>query len=371
MKKICILTSVHPRYDTRIFIKQARSLVRAGYDVTLLVADGFGCEKKDDIHIIDVGIGSMGRMSRMTRIVLLLYRKALSIDASIYHFHDPELITAGLLLKAQRKRVIYDVHEDYQKAILSRNYLNPSLRKITSDLFAIYERFGAKFFTGVVPATHAIAKRFESLNRNVVVVQNFPIQDDPADTEVPWKTRSDTVAYVGAISVLRGVKEMVNAVGLASEGIDVTLALAGNFSPQSLKKEIEYLDGWKHTQYLGYLPHENVTQLLCGIKAGLVLFHPEPNHIFSQPNKLFEYMSAGIPVIASHFPYWRRIIEGSRCGICVDPLNTQEIAVAIRWILEHPEEAELMGKNGRREVQERYNWSVEENKFLSFYEKLL
>jgi len=371
MKKVCILTSVHPRYDTRIFIKQAQSLVKAGYDVTLIVADGFGCEKKDGIHIIDVGVSSIGRISRMTRIALLMYKKALGINAHIYHFHDPELITVGLLLKIQGKHVIYDVHEDYPKAILSKYYLNPPMRKFTSSLFEVFERFGAKYFTGIVPATPAIAKRFASFNRNIIVVQNFPVHDDLIDMKISWKKRSDIVAYIGAISALRGVKEMVNAIGLASEGINVTLALAGKFSSQSLKKEVECLDGWRHIQYLGHLPQEKVTGLLCRVKAGLVVFHGEPNHIFSQPNKLFEYMSAGIPVIASNFPLWRKIIDESNSGICIDPLSPREIAEAVRWIIEHPKESETMGQNGRKEIQEKYNWSMEEKKLLLFYESLL
>jgi glycosyltransferase involved in cell wall biosynthesis len=102
-----------------------------------------------------------------------------------------------------------------------------------------------------------------------------------------------------------------------------------------------------------------------------VLFHPVPNHVFAQPNKMFEYMSAGIPVIASDFPLWKAIIEGNKCGICVDPLNPDEIADAIEWIAQHPNEAEEMGNNGRRAVETIYNWDIERNKLLAFYQKII
>ena len=105
--------------------------------------------------------------------------------------------------------------------------------------------------------------------------------------------------------------------------------------------------------------------------AGMILFHPEPNHVDAQPNKMFEYMSAGMPVIASNFPLWREIMEGSECGICVDPLNSEEIAKAIQFIIKHPAKAEQMGKNGRRALVDRYNWEMEEKKLLGFYKKVL
>jgi glycosyltransferase involved in cell wall biosynthesis len=121
---------------------------------------------------------------------------------------------------------------------------------------------------------------------------------------------------------------------------------------------------------LGFVDRESVRATMARSMAGMVLFHPEPNHIDAQPNKMFEYMSAGIPVIASNFPLWREIIEGAKCGICVSPLDPEEIAGTIRWIIEHPAEAKQMGKNGRRAVEERYNWDIEEKKLLGFYSTL-
>ena len=104
--------------------------------------------------------------------------------------------------------------------------------------------------------------------------------------------------------------------------------------------------------------------------AGVVLYHPELNHINAQPNKMFEYMAAGIPVIASDFPLWKEILEGARCGVCVDPLDPDQIADAIRWIVDHPEQAEQMGKNGRKAIIERYNWKREEDTLLGLYRGL-
>lgn len=370
--KICIFTSAHPRYDIRIFIKQAKSFARAGYDTTLLVADGQGNEKNDRIKIFDIGAGKGGRIGRMTMTVLSMFKKARSINADSYHFHDPELIPVGLLLKLRGKKVVYDVHEDYPRSILSRPYLHPWLRKIVSIAFEMLETFAAKKFAGVSCATPWIGKRFKLLNDNTEVIQNFPILGELQSSEYSsWEKRPNKVAYVGVISDLRGAKEMVEAAGYATQKTRIHLLLGGKFDPQSYKTEIEQLKGWKQTEFVGFLSRKGVASLFGRIKAGLVLFHPDPNHIMAQPNKLFEYMSAGIPVIASDFIFWREVVTMSGCGLLVDPLNPVHIAEAITKIIENPEMAEEMGKKGRQAVEKRYNWQIEEKKLLKFYHRLI
>src|SRR5690606_31066433 len=113
-----------------------------------------------------------------------------------------------------------------------------------------------------------------------------------------------------------------------------------------LQGQLEARPGWRHVRFLGWQPRTVLPGLMHDVRAGLVLFHPEPNHIEAMPNKMFEYMSAGLPVIASDFPLWREIIEGAQCGLLVDPMNPDAIADAMRWIDAHPEEAAEMGRNG-------------------------
>jgi len=299
--KVCILTSVHLPFDTRIFHKEAKSLSKAGYNVALVAQHGKD-EIVDGIRIIPLP-KPKNRLERMTKTVWLAYQKALKIDADIYHFHDPELIPIGLLLKRHGKRVIYDVHEDYPEAIPSKHYLSLWVRKLIAWVFEKFERFAANSLSGIIPATPTIAKRFESINKSTVIIQNFPILSEfHTGKTVPWRKRSNAVVYVGGIVVMRGAKEMVEAIRLTSKKTNVRLILAGNFYPRSLRKEIESMEGWKQTEYLGYLSYEKVASLLGRVKIGLVLIHPEPRYQVSYPVKLFEYMSAGIPVIASDFP---------------------------------------------------------------------
>ena len=75
-------------------------------------------------------------------------------------------------------------------------------------------------------------------------------------------------------------------------------------------------------------------------------------------------------MIASNFPLWREIVEGSQSGICVDPLDPKAIGEAIQYLIDHPVEAEQMGKNGRKAVEQKYNWTIEEQKLLKLYRDL-
>jgi len=152
---------------------------------------------------------------------------------------------------------------------------------------------------------------------------------------------------------------------------DVKLILCGSFSPSSYEKEIRNLKGFEKVEYISWVKQEVAYSLMCAADVGIVNFLPVPNYINAMPNKLFEYMLAGLPVIASNFPLWKEIIENNKCGICVDPLSPKEIADAIIYLMEHVDEAKKMGENGRKAVIEKYNWENEGEKLLNLYMEIL
>jgi len=341
--------------------------VTAGYDVSLVVADGKGDEQRDGVNIYDVG-RSKGRVDRIRNTTGSVFEKAKNLSADIYHLHDPELIPIGLKLKKLGKKVIFDAHEDVPKQLLSKPYLNRPLRVILSWAFRVYESWACKRFDAIVTATPYIRDKFLAINRKSTDINNFPLLGELAVGEVNWTLKKNEICYIGGIASIRGIRQVVKAMAVIKS--DSRLQLGGRFSEQDVEVELKAQSAWCKVDELGFVSREGVRDVLARSVAGLVTFWPEPNHIDAQPNKMFEYMSAGVPVIASNFPLWREIIEGNDCGLCVDPMDPKAIADAIDFLLNNPARAEQMGRNGQRAVNVRYNWAIEERKFLDLYASL-
>jgi hypothetical protein len=367
-----ILTTVHSRGDTRIRVKEAASLKRAlDEDIALYVQDGKGEGEcgKTRVRVVDTGAPSQGRLRRMLLGGMGMYRAVRWARPRIAHFHDPELIPVGILLKLNGARVVYDIHEDVPRQILSKHWIPAWLRRPVSWAAAGVEWVAARAFDGIVAATPTIARRFPA--HKTVTVQNFPILDELVTPEsVPYAQRPHHFAYVGGITPIRGSREMVRAIARLADD-SARLQLAGGFSPAGHGHELAAEAGWARVDFHGWAGRPEVARLLGSVRAGLVLFLPLPNHVDAQPNKMFEYMAAGLPVIASDFPLWREIVDGAACGLLVDPDRPEAIAEAMQWILDHPDEAEAMGQRGRKAVEERYNWENEAEKLVRFYRELL
>lgn len=375
--RIVHFTSVHPATDTRIFHRQCRWLAAAGAQVTLIATGetpcvGLSADNGTDPRVrLRMLPRPRHRGQRLTRTFAAMLVAAWREPADLYHFHDPELILAGMLLRLTGRRVVYDVHEDVPRQILSKPWIPRPFRSLIAGLVRGCEAVAARTLSGFVVAWPAIAPRFPA--GRTVVVGNFPALDEllPA-TLTPYEQRPPDVAYVGGISRIRSAQEMVAAMALLPEEFCAArLHLAGTFSDPALEARVAAQDGWTRTCFHGWQGRDQVAELLNRVRAGIVVMYPEPNHLNAYPNKLFEYMAAGIPVVASDFPLWREIVETAGCGLLVPPRDPAALAAAITWLLAHPQVAAAMGAAGQQAVRRRYNWEREATGLLRLYLQIL
>ncbi len=363
--KVCILTSVHPPFDGRIFHKEAKTLVKAGYNVTL-IAKHNKKEVVDGVKIIPLP-KPRNRFERMTRVVWKLFRLALKEKADIYHFHDPELIPVGLVLKLFGKKVIYDVHEDVPQQILNKDWIGSYIvRKIISFIFKGFENPSCVFFNGIVAARPDIAKKFSP--RKTINLRNFPILElidkvEPLNID----KQKRIIIYAGGLTRIRGIKEIIQAMEFVGEKAE--LWLLGKWESEEFKKECEKVEGWKYTRYLDYMPYGKHYSFIKMANIGVINFLPLPNQQKSMPNKPFEYMACSLPMVMSNFPYWKEIF--GECALFVNPYNPKEIAEKILYLLDNSDKAKRLGNNGRRLVEEKYSWEAEQRGLLDIYKKVL
>lgn len=368
LNRVVHLTTVHLRNDIRILLKECTALTQAGYDVHLVVADGLGDAVLEGVPVYDVGAKPKSRIKRMWLQPKKAEKKIRELNPSIVHFHDPELLPLGVKLAKKGICVIYDAHEDVPRQNLTKEYIPAIIRPLVALLFEFYENRAIKKLFGVVAATPHIERRFIEQGRTVVNVNNYPILDELVDLNLgEKKTRKKQICYIGAISRLRGVLELIQALPLVPE---VRLTLCGNFSGDDFENELRNEIGWSQVDYLGQVDRAAVRQVMGNSFAGVVTFLSAPNHVDAQPNKLFEYMSANLPVVGSHFPLWKKIIVDTGCGVCVDPSSPKAIAHAIHMLLSDPDKVEQMGQAGRDAVLNKYNWSIESKKLITFYDTL-
>lgn len=368
-RKICHLTSVHTPFDIRIFYKECKTLVQAGYEMVILAPHNYD-EIFDGIRIRAVPIPK-NRIQRMTLTIFYILRAALKENAHLYHLHDPELLLMSFFLRIAGKKVIYDMHENLPKAILSKSWIHILLRRSVAISARLVERFLAVDLP-VVYAEHSYVNYYPWVKKYAVVL-NMPVTSLMRNIHEE-KYPHATLGYIGNVSPERGSIIAIETIHfLKQNGLVLHFECIGQVSDRHRQELLNLcrqydLDG---INVRGHLPPAKSWALVSRCQIGLAILHPVPNYIDSYPTKIFEYMALGLPFITSNFPLYREVIEKEKCGLCVDPLDPEAIAAAIRWITDNPSEARKMGENGRRAVKEKYNWETESTKLLELYDNIL
>lgn len=310
------------------------------------------------------------RLGRMFGLTWRALRRALRQRADVYHLHDPELLPIGAILKLlTRRKVIYDVHENVPAQIRTKSWIPYKLRPAVALSYRLGERLFLGLMDAVVLAEDSYLSQY-SRCRKALVIHNYPLLTAPTKKAA---TSTFQAVYVGGVTEQRGASAMVKAAGsLEERGVNLRWVVAGPIHPRDLESALrEATAEISGFDIVGAVTYETGQRLIANADVGLAVLKPTPNYIESLPTKLLEYMMAGIPVIASDFPLWREIVEGNKCGLIVNPLDPKAIAGAIEFLIRHPEEARGMGENGRRAVEEKYNWQEEAKKLTSLYDRIL
>lgn len=368
--KVCYFTTKSSS-DIRIFEKECSSLVKEGYSVTL-VSPNSKSEIKNGVTIIGVDFLQKNTFARLFILPYKLYKKALTINADIYHFNEPSALHYGLLLKLRGKKVIFDSFEDHPTLILEHKVLPSFLMKLISKLYAFYEYHMCRNFDAIILCYHWTQERLAKACKNNDLIFNFPIIKSDSDLYIDRNIDNNTICYAGLFSEMWNIDNILTAV---SKIDDIRFNLAGHGSDQIISKYKSNI-GWGKVNFIGKIKHDEVFDLVYSKSAiGMALLDYIPlckgNVGNMSNNKFFEYLLSGIPIICTDFILWRDIVEKYNCGICVNPRNIDEIVTAINFLHANPEIAFQMGANGRKIVFEKYNWQEEEKKLLKMYKKII
>ena len=365
-------TSVHPWEDTRIFLKMARYSVKAGRPVYLIGIDRNAREEQNFardgviIHLLP-GTDIRNRADRLFKGAKRVVDHAVRVHPTIVHFHDPEMIPFVASAKFNRASIIFDAHEDVPALVYSRGWIPGPAKPLFKLAAQGLERLASSRFDAVIGATPAITERFPEKG---VTIQNFPISGELATATVDadqWESRPNRGIYVGGMSTARGILPLIRGIGKSKliEGFD----LVGAPDTSLPERELMKTPGIEKVTRHGQQPRSALPGLLAQARFGVVTFLAHPNHVNAQPNKLFEYMSAGLPVLTSDFPLWREIVGA--LGEYVDPEDSDAIGEGIDKLLSADTETQFTrSEAAARRIAEHFTWERESSKLEALYERL-
>jgi glycosyltransferase involved in cell wall biosynthesis len=367
---VCHITSVHVPTDSRILFHECRSLA-SRYRTLLLCRDDEGSRTLEGVEIIALP-RPKGRFARFAGRKEMV-TAARDTGASLFHFHDPELLPVMAdLQRISDKPVIYDVHEHYPDAMDQKAWIPAPLRPAAGRWADRLERDHAPAFQAIVVADAALRERFEAFHRRVVQLDNYPpLALFPAPRSIP--SGPPTLVYVGSVSKVRGFYQMAEVIERVRERIpDARLLIYGRPTEEVARDLPRFLETLPPgaVEMRGPISYGDIGQALHDAWVGLSLLQPHPKYEKNVSMKVFDYMAAGLPYVASGFAPLRDATGGVG-GSLVTPGSVGEAASAVLGLLENAESRDLAGREGRDLVEKSLNWESREPSLFGLYEDLL
>ncbi|MBC2176423.1 glycosyltransferase family 4 protein [Listeria booriae] len=368
-KKIMMFSSVHVWNDTRIFYKEAMTLADAGFEVDFYAIDN-GMEVVEHpglrVHLLPASTSRLARPLRWRK----LYKIAKASDAMYYHIHDPELLL--LLPKLRKKKpdaiLTYDMHENFPADIETKTWIPALLRKPLKKWILRMEKHTMASCDHIIFAEESYLASYEHIDCKKTTIYNYPTY-----MEAIPKTASEspfTLIYVGSITEDRGIFEMLELIRRLQEKRPTAYCLK-LLGPMTNSLEIEVQEFiTKHkleavVQVYGRVPYPEIWQAYAASDLGLCLLHPIPNYLQSMATKLYEYMAASLPILASDFPDWQNFIEKHQSGAVSSPFDTEKLISEVEKRAANPHLYAQEGERGRLAYEQEYHWGIEAQKMLS------
>lgn len=373
-KKICFITTVHHAYDTRIYFKEILSLVKAGYFINYIVKENSFNTEVPNIKLYPLP-NRQGIWNRLKN-VFIASKLAIQLNSRIYHFHDPELIILGLILKIfYRKVVIYDIHEIHFDEIKHKPYLLKPIALIISAIYQLIELIATKIFDKNILSETMYRNYYKG--DNFLVVQNFILSKYIIEEKQVVKESANelNIVYIGSITEIRGIFEIINFATMIKALPNVTIHLIGPFDAQGLEKKVRELINHRDLNHMFkiygrlHFPQAHAIARKCDL--GLIFLHPILNNLTILPTKLFEYMGNGLAVIMSNFPLWVQFNENYQCGLTIDIFNLTRQKSGLLEFLSNKDKMNKIKQRNLNTVREKFVWEIEEKKLLNLYSQLV
>ncbi|MBD0331831.1 MAG: glycosyltransferase family 4 protein [Chitinophagaceae bacterium] len=392
-RKVACHISYHNAFDDRIYWKELLSLKDEGYEtVHLCVSD------KDDEYISEEGIKIIEVKRKkiisnlwLNRIVQLLLKrkgtlndilkKAESVSADVYHYHDLQLNSIVTQLKTlpQHPKVVYDVHELWWQVVKEQRKkgvlysLNSTIQSLVYKRWELKHAKNCDFIIATDQHTYDYFQRcLADIPKQLIYNYSYFLPQNI----VQKNEKEYHFIYTGLLAEARGILEIIKATALLKKvffGLKILLIgpFENNHSEQRIKALIRNLQLKQNIELHTPVPFKEIQHYYSKSKIGLGLFHFTPKYSTFVPIKLFEYMAFGLPVIFSNHGPSSEIIKQANCGLLVDPLNIPEVYNAMKQLLEDADLYNTLSKNGKAAVVNKYNWENEKQKVLDVYSSLL
>lgn len=366
---VCVITTIHPPMDQRIFGRGVQAYLDAGYTVCLVAPWPEPKNMPESLKWIKVSALSSRAMKPFH--AFKVFRKAYKVKTKAYHFHDLDFILFGVLLRLLTgSKVIYDEHENYKEDILyNKAWIPAVLRPPLATLVWALEGICSKLIGAVVVPVEGMDCRFSAIGVKTAVIHNYSRYE--AKKELVY---GNGLIYIGSLTVTYGLYSLLGiARELKARNRDIPIIMTDKNADEKtrciLKKAVE--EEGLGLVILPIMPFTQIHTLMRRGRIGLSVMVDSPEKRKSIASKIFEYMAYGLPTVGENFGHTKRIIEESGCGLVADATDPVSFTNAILELYDDTVRLEECRARGFSAMENRYNWRFEERKLLGFVESLI